>query len=60
MGGADDGGGGVDMTTPGGVGGGGTCGSGSSCMINREVEKKPVAKSEIYDAGQLLTSSLMV
>lgn len=60
MGGADDGGGGVDMITPGGVGGGGTCGSGSSCMINREVEKKPVAKSEIDDAGQLLTSSLIV
>ena len=59
MGGAAVAGGAVCTTTEGG-GTGGTCGSGSSWMINREVEKKPVPKSAMGDPGQLLTSNLMV
>ena len=42
------------------VGGGRDCALGNSWMINREVEKKPVARSAIGDASQLLTSSLIV
>ena len=42
------------------LGGGSDCALGNSWMINREVEKKPVARSAIGDASQLLTSSLII
>ena len=42
------------------VGSGGDCALGNSWMMNREVEKKPVARSAMGDPSQLLTSSLRV